>query len=71
MAVTTRTGDAGTPTSMPPRQAGDGRSTGRADVGVNVFSHVVLIGWSVMVAVPFAWALLASLKTSREIFGSP
>jgi N-acetylglucosamine transport system permease protein len=72
MAVTTRTGDAGTPTSTPPRQAGDGRGPGRTgDVGVNVFSHVVLIGWSVMVAVPFAWALLASLKTSREIFGSP
>jgi N-acetylglucosamine transport system permease protein len=71
MAVTTRTGDAGTPTSTPPRRAGDGRSTGRDDVGVNVFSHVVLIGWSVMVIVPFAWALLASLKTSREIFGSP
>ena len=72
MAVTTRTGDAGTPTSTPPPQAGDGRGTGRAgDVGVNVFSHVVLLGWTVMVVVPFAWALLASLKTSREIFGSP
>ena len=72
MAVTTRTGDAGTPASTPPRQAGDGRGPGRTgDAGVNVFSHVVLIGWSVMVAVPFAWALLASLKTSREIFGSP
>ena len=72
MAVTTRKGDAGTPTSTPPRQAGDGRTTGRAgDVGVNVFSHVVLLGWTVMVVVPFAWALLASVKTSSEIFGSP
>jgi N-acetylglucosamine transport system permease protein len=72
MAVTTRTGDAGQPTTAPPRQPGDGRRTGRAgDVGVNVFSHVVLIGWSVMVLVPFAWALLASVKTSGEIFGSP
>jgi N-acetylglucosamine transport system permease protein len=72
MAVTTRTGDAATPASTPTRQAGDGRGPGRTgDAGVNVFSHVVLIGWSVMVAVPFAWALLASLKTSREIFGSP
>jgi hypothetical protein len=26
------------------------------DVGVNVLSHVVLIGWSVMVLVPFAGA---------------
>jgi N-acetylglucosamine transport system permease protein len=72
MAVTTRTGDAGTPTSAPPPQPGDGRRTGRpGDVGVNVFSHVVLVGWTVMVVVPFAWALLASVKTSREIFGSP
>jgi N-acetylglucosamine transport system permease protein len=72
MAVTTRTGDTGTPTSTPPRQARDGRTTGRAgDVGVNVFSHVVLLGWTVMVVVPFAWALLASVKTSPEIFGSP
>jgi N-acetylglucosamine transport system permease protein len=72
MAVTTRKGDAGTPTSTPPRQAGDARTTRRAgDVGVNVFSHVVLIGWTVMVVVPFTWALLASVKTSGEIFGSP
>ena len=72
MTVTTRTGDAGTPMSTPPRQTGDGRKgSGAGDVGVNVFSHAVLIGWSVMVLVPFAWALLASLKTSREIFGSP
>jgi len=71
MAVTTRTDDAGTPTSAPRRQSGDGRKGGGGGVGVNVFSHVVLIGWSVMVLVPFVWALLASLKTSREIFGSP
>jgi N-acetylglucosamine transport system permease protein len=72
MAVTTRTGDAGTPTPTPPRQAGDGRPAGSAGgTGVNVFSHVVLIGWSVMVLVPFVWALLASVKTSAEIFGSP
>jgi N-acetylglucosamine transport system permease protein len=72
MAVTTRTGDAGSPTTTPPRQAGEGRGSGRGgDVGVNVFSHVVLLGWTVMVVVPFAWALLASVKTSPEIFGSP
>lgn len=72
MTVTTRAGDAGTPTSTPPRQTDHGRKGSSAsDVGANVFSHAVLIGWSVMVLVPFAWALLASLKTSREIFGSP
>ena len=49
----------------------DRRGQGSGDVGVNVFSHAVLIGWSVMVLVPFAWALIAALKTSREIFASP
>jgi N-acetylglucosamine transport system permease protein len=43
----------------------------RADATVNVFSHVVLLGWTVMVVVPFVWALVASTKTSREIFGDP
>jgi N-acetylglucosamine transport system permease protein len=72
MAVTTRTDDAGTPIPSPPRPTREDRRAGRGgDVGVNVLSNVVLIGWSVMVLVPFAWALLASVKTSREIFGSP
>jgi len=72
MTVTTRTGDTGNPTVSPAAPSGQDRKPGGAgDVGVNVFSHVVLIGWSVMVLVPFVWALLASLKTSREIFGSP
>ena len=72
MTITTRTGDTGNPTVSPVAPSGQDRKPGGAgDVGVNVFSHVVLIGWSVMVLVPFVWALLASLKTSREIFGSP
>ena len=70
MAVTTRTGRKDTPAPTPTRRAGGGRPGG-GDTTVNVFSHVVLIGWSVMVLVPFAWALLASVKTSGEIFGSP
>ncbi|GAA1698112.1 carbohydrate ABC transporter permease [Kribbella yunnanensis] len=36
---------------------------------VNVFSHTVLIGWSVLVVVPFVWSLIASLKSTGEIFG--
>ena len=69
MTVTTRTGRKDTPAPTPTRRAGAGRPGG--DATVNVFSHVVLIGWSVMVLVPFAWALLSSVKTSGEIFGSP
>lgn len=41
------------------------------DATVNVLSHAVLVAWSVIVLVPFIWALLASTKTSREIFGDP
>ncbi len=47
------------------------RTSPGADPAVNVFSHVVLLGWSVLVIVPFAWALVASTKTSREIFSEP
>ncbi|WP_350278627.1 carbohydrate ABC transporter permease [Kribbella sp. HUAS MG21] len=36
---------------------------------VNVFSHAVLIAWAVLVVVPFGWALIASLKSTGEIFG--
>jgi N-acetylglucosamine transport system permease protein len=56
------------------REQQDRRTTspGRGgDTGVNVLSHVVLIGWAVMVLVPFVWALVASTKTSREIFSEP
>ena len=54
------------------RGAGGSRDSGRGpDSAVNVFSHVVLLGWSVLVIVPFVWALVASTKNSREIFGEP
>jgi N-acetylglucosamine transport system permease protein len=72
MTVTTRTDDQGIPASSPPPQTGRRRTGGGAgDVGVNLLSHAALIAWTVIVVVPFAWALLASLKSSREIFGSP
>ncbi len=71
MTVTTKPDDpnvdAGGPTPSPaPRRNRDG-----ADKTINVFSHTVLIGWSILVLVPFTWALVASTKTSREIFGDP
>jgi N-acetylglucosamine transport system permease protein len=43
---------------------------GRESAG-NVAAHVVLAAWTVTVVVPFVWALVASTKTTREIFGSP
>jgi N-acetylglucosamine transport system permease protein len=43
----------------------------RSDISVSAASHVVLVMWSIVVIVPFAWALLASTKTTQEIFGEP
>jgi N-acetylglucosamine transport system permease protein len=70
MAVTTRPRDASGPVPGSPDQSG-GRGSGLGDKGINVFSHAVLVGWSVLVVVPFVWALVASIKTSREIFAEP
>jgi N-acetylglucosamine transport system permease protein len=42
---------------------------GRSFSPVNVFSHTVLIAWSILVVVPFLWSLVASLKSTGEIFG--
>jgi N-acetylglucosamine transport system permease protein len=72
MSITTETGGPATPVPASTRPTGGGGRGGRAgDTTINVFSHAALVGWSVMVLVPFAWALLASLKTSGEIFGDP
>jgi len=50
-----------------PRQT-DG---GVGDTAVTAFSHLVLVIWSVLVIVPFVWALVGAFKNSREIFGDP
>ena len=39
------------------------------DRGLSTFAHIVLVIWSVLVLVPFGWALLASFKDTGEIFG--
>ena len=69
MAVTTRAREAKQAAGRGP--SGSGPRAGIGDTTVNVFSHVVLVGWAVLVIVPFAWAVIASTKTSREIFGEP
>ncbi|GAB4062150.1 carbohydrate ABC transporter permease [Angustibacter speluncae] len=59
------------PAAAPARRPEQGRhGSAKADLG-NAAAHVVLALWTVTVVVPFAWALLASTKTTREIFGSP
>lgn len=47
------------------------KRSGAGDSTVTLLSHAVLMIWSVLVIVPFVWALLGSVKTSREIFGDP
>lgn len=42
-----------------------------ADRMFNLFAHVVLIIWVLIVIIPMLWALLSSFKTSSEIFASP
>lgn len=71
MSITTRrhSPDVASPTR--PSTEGPVATNRAGDAAVNVFSHVVLLGWTVMVVVPFVWALVASTKTSREIFGDP
>jgi N-acetylglucosamine transport system permease protein len=39
------------------------------ETGMSFFAHAMLIAWSVIVIVPFAWAVIASLKSTDEIFG--
>jgi N-acetylglucosamine transport system permease protein len=57
------------PSSPSRRAARDRRDSG--DSAATLFSHAALMLWALLVIVPFLWALLASVKDSREIFGSP
>ena len=41
------------------------------DISVTAASHIVLVIWSFIVIVPFVWTLVASTKTTAEIFGDP
>ncbi len=65
-----RTADA---TADAPRQTGrsGSRPGATADKVVGVFSHGVLIIWSLLVIVPLLWVVMSSFKTSSEIFASP
>jgi N-acetylglucosamine transport system permease protein len=47
------------------------RKRGRGDRSVAAASHIVLVIWSIVVVAPFLWALIASTKTTSEIFGDP
>lgn len=42
-----------------------------ADKGIRSVSHAMLLAWSVLVVAPFLWAIIASFKTTGEIFGEP
>ncbi|MEZ0492707.1 carbohydrate ABC transporter permease [Kineococcus sp. TBRC 1896] len=38
---------------------------------VAIGSHTVLVVWSLIVLLPFAWTVVSSFKTNQEIFASP
>ncbi|MGH3346633.1 MAG: carbohydrate ABC transporter permease [Nocardioides sp.] len=57
-------------TTNPPRRHPTPESR-PGDAAATALSHGVLALWAMVVIVPFLWALLASVKDSREIFGSP
>jgi len=69
MTATTTPRDVKSASGKEPSRPRSGSGVG--DKSVNVFSHMVLIGWSLLVIVPFVWALIASTKTTREIFAEP
>ncbi len=58
-------------TTPPARRASPAPERRPAPSPVTMLSHAVLVLWALVVTVPFLWALLASVKDSREIFGSP
>jgi len=47
------------------------RRVNAGDVTTATVSHVLLIIWSVVVVVPFLWALLSSLKETKQILSNP
>ncbi len=69
MAVTTGPPTGTTVDDGPDRPVRAAR--GSAGGGANLASHLVLALWTATVVLPFGWALIASTKTTREIFGDP
>jgi N-acetylglucosamine transport system permease protein len=67
----TITREPGEERAVVPRSGRPLRARTPGDTSVNVFSQVVLVGWSILVIVPFLWALVAATKTTGEIFGDP
>lgn len=51
--------------------AGERNDRTRGDTAVGVTSHVLLVAWSVVVIVPFAWVFISSFKTNNEYFAHP
>ncbi|HWD61984.1 MAG TPA: carbohydrate ABC transporter permease, partial [Humibacter sp.] len=41
------------------------------DIAAGTTSHVLLIAWSLIVAIPLLWVFLSSFKTTKEILDSP
>lgn len=54
-----------------PQTAAPPPRSGRDGAVVNAFSHVFLLAWGLMVAIPLLWAFASSFKNNREILQEP
>ncbi len=70
---TLKPGKAGSSTGESPvvPQPRTSTASTKSDKTVAVVSHGMLIVWALLVVVPLLWTLVASFKTSSEIFASP
>lgn len=71
MTVTTKPDEPNVDATGPPPSPAPQGNRDAGEKAINAFSHTILIGWAILVLVPFTWAVIASTKTSREIFGDP
>lgn len=72
MTTTTRPSpEPDAPPSRPSTPRGPRLRRSSGESAATLTSHLLLLLWSLLVVVPFVWALLASVKNSGEIFGSP
>ncbi len=60
----------GTGSSTPLRAPNRQKLSG-GDLAVGTASHVLLIAWSLIVAIPLLWVFMSSFKTTKQILQSP
>ncbi|HWU47450.1 MAG TPA: carbohydrate ABC transporter permease [Humibacter sp.] len=66
MTATAQNVNVGKPTFTPNKS-----KLTRGDAATGVFSHILLIAWSLIVAIPLVWVFMSSFKTTTQILDSP